>query len=173
MSGVPLVEKPKYNYSNPSAAHYDVTYLSTSPTGSLIYQTDGTYVPPYDNNYTWHVTPLDGLWHGNSKYVLHVTGVGKNNKIRIRIPFDQINASISCHPGSGSIVTADCTTITGNFSDPDSAGPYRIDAHFKDNPYTNTLTVFTDASNNFTINVPAGRKYPTATSVWVDSKQSA
>ncbi|MDO8265503.1 MAG: hypothetical protein Q7T41_01005, partial [Candidatus Saccharibacteria bacterium] len=93
ISATPLRTSPK----QPSAPSYDLTY-NFSGFGAMVYSTDGSWVPPYDNNYTWRVSPEDDTWHSDSKYQLVVSGMGASNKIRIRIPYDQINSAIVCPP---------------------------------------------------------------------------
>lgn len=129
------------------------------------------------NGYSWNIVNTTG-YSDAYKYSLQVTGIGAQNKIRVRLPFDQVYSAFSgqCStPPSGSITSANCSVITGSLVDRDHTGPYRIDIHFRDGPpssgYTNTYTTFTDSSNNFVYAVPASFKNyngGASTRVWVD-----
>ena len=79
----------------------DVDYVATG-FGVDIFRTRGGNFPPWNNNYTWNIAPADGLYYSDSRYELavgtYVGTVGQNNKIRIRIPFDQIYSTFKCVP---------------------------------------------------------------------------
>lgn len=113
-------------------------------------------------------------YYANYKYEILIYGIKPINSQQFKLPFDQIYAlGGECtspeHIPSGSITAANCATISGNFSDQDYAGPYRIDVHFQTGPpYNNTTTVYTDGANNWSVTVPDAYKFTGAINVWVD-----
>jgi hypothetical protein len=81
------------NYRGSPALGGPVNYVGTI-WGVNVYRTQGSNSPPWNNNYTWNVWP--GSWNPTSKYVVGISGIGQNNKIRVRLPFDQINSALTC-----------------------------------------------------------------------------
>jgi len=90
----------------------DVDYVATG-FGVDIFRTRGGNFPPWNNNYTWNVAPADGLYYSDSRYELavgtYVGTVGQNNKIRVRLPFDQIYSTFRCDPPPD-----ECPNIAGD-----------------------------------------------------------
>lgn len=73
----------------------DVTF-SRTVSGEDRYLTDGGNFSPYNNNYTWDVQPDNEVYDSDVRYELNISGIGRNNKIRVRLPFDQIYSSVKC-----------------------------------------------------------------------------
>jgi len=90
----------------------DVDY-AYSGFGVDAFRTRGGNFAPWNNNYTWNVFPTDGTYYSDSRYELVVGNapgtIGQNNKIRIRIPFDQIYSTFRCDPPPD-----ECPNIAGN-----------------------------------------------------------
>lgn len=90
----------------------DVDYWNTG-FGVNVFRTKGNNSAPWNNNYTWHIYPTSGSYDRNSRYELHVTGIGAQNKIRIRLPFDQINSTIESCSNPSPIGYADSCQLVG------------------------------------------------------------
>ncbi|MDB5183062.1 MAG: hypothetical protein JWO47_846 [Candidatus Saccharibacteria bacterium] len=72
------------------------------------------------------------------------------------------------HPPAGTIVTANCSKIAGNFSDSDHGGSYKIDVYFGSKTAANKTTISTDSSDNWSITVPNKYKHAYDMQVWVE-----
>ncbi len=74
------------------------------------------YVPSYRERPIWNVTPSGFTYDSDHRYTVEVNNIGGPNLIRIKLPYDQIHASVTCPPPntppSGSF-TISCTTGTG------------------------------------------------------------
>lgn len=71
----------------------DVTYKGAGY-GALIYETIGSNVFPYNDNYTWKIYPTS--YNESSRYTLNISGIGGVNKIRVKLPYDSMNSTQTC-----------------------------------------------------------------------------
>lgn len=70
----------------------------------------------------WSINIENEQWQSRYIYSVHIDQIGSANKIRIRLPYDQINSVITCKQNTPPTVTgvsADCNTYSFTVNDPD------------------------------------------------------
>lgn len=99
---------------------------------------------------TWYILPADsygGAFRADREYKLTLSNIGQSNKIRVRIPYDQIYASVACadQTVTGTVYNAYHHATRYNGITIDTCVP--------------GVSATTDANGEFSFELPAGTAY--------------